>query len=57
MSGAYESPAARIKIRDKPVAVFGNFLKLLTNPSSHFKWYENCGIKEENNNMQSERRE
>jgi hypothetical protein len=36
MSGAYESPATGIEIRDSPVAEFGNFLKLLTNPSTLF---------------------
>jgi hypothetical protein len=37
MSGAYESPVARIELRVTLVAEFGNFLKLLTNPLSLFK--------------------
>jgi hypothetical protein len=37
MSGAYESPAIRIEIRDSPVAKFVDFLKLHTNPLSLFK--------------------
>jgi hypothetical protein len=44
MSGAYESPAARIEIRGTPAVEFGKFLKPLTNPLSLFKWYENFGI-------------
>jgi hypothetical protein len=54
MSGAYESPVARIEIRGTPAAKFVNILKLLTNALSLFILYETFGIDEENNNMQSE---
>jgi hypothetical protein len=54
MSGAYESPPARIDIQGTPAAEFGKFLKQLTNHLSLFKSYKTFGIDEENNNMQSE---